>query len=366
MAGKRSSGEGNVRRRENGTWRGEIMDGYTPEGKRNVIRFSGSTKGEVLDKIRQYRNGQDAGLCIQKQMTLAQWADTWYKDYQSQVQPSTYAGYQYTLKIIKDRMGEKKLHEVLPMHINQMMDWLVRENYSLSAITKCRSMLIQIFDAAENNGLVMNNSARKAKVIRDMNGELARPRYEKDAFSEEEIMAIKENHENDLMGNSICLMMDTGMRVQELIALSQDDIAVDGSTIKVDKAIKMVNGVPTLGKTKSRAGERVIPVPEGARQYAIYLRTHGGDKLIWSLPGKNPYYSVGAFRRRYYTALKRIEGVRLLSPHCCRHTYITRLQAKGVSLELIARLAGHSSIVTTHGYTHTSCETLAAVVSVLN
>ena len=60
MAKKRSDGEGNIRERENGSWRGEIMDGYTPDGKRNIVRFSGETKGEVRDKIREYRNGQAA------------------------------------------------------------------------------------------------------------------------------------------------------------------------------------------------------------------------------------------------------------------------------------------------------------------
>lgn len=366
MGRKRSSGEGNIRKRENGTWRGEIMDGYTPDGKKNIVRFKGKTKGEVLDKIREYWNGRAAGISIQKDLTLDEWAEIWYKDYQSQVQPSTYAGYKYTLKIIKDHLGKKKVHEVLPMHINNMMDWLVTQNYSLSAVTKCRSMLIQLFDAAENNGLVANNPARKSKIIRDLNGELTRPRHEKDAFSEEEILAIKENHEEDLMGNSICLLFDTGLRIQELIALAPEDIPPDGATISVTKAIKMVDGVPTLGRPKSKKGERVIPVPEGSRKYAIYLRNHGGDSLIWSYPGGNSYYSVGAFRRRYYTALKKIDGVRLLSPHCCRHTYITRLQAKGVSLELIARLAGHSNVVTTQVYTHTTNETLAKAVSVLD
>lgn len=366
MAKKRSAGEGNVRKRENGTWRGEIMDGYTQEGKRNIVRFSGGTKGEVLDKIREYRNGQDAGLSIDKDMTLGDWGDTWYCDYKSQVQASTHAGYRYTLKIIRDCLGSRKIHEVLPLQINQMMDRLVSQGYSMSTITKCRAMLIQLFDAAESNGLIASNPARKAKVIRDRDGSLVQPSQEKDAFSEEEIAILCKELPCDLLGNSIRFMLSTGVRVQELIALAPEDIAIDGSMVSINKAIKMVDGTPVLGKTKSKKSVRTIPVPEDARACAIYLRTHGGESLIWSLPGNNPYYSVGAFRRRYYTALKKIDGVRRLSPHCCRHTYVTRLQAKGVSLELIARLVGHSNISTTHGYTHTSDKTLAVAVSVLS
>ena len=103
-----------------------------------------------------------------------------------------------------------------------------------------------------------------------------------------------------------------------------------------------------------------------SRSCAIYLREHGGKTLIWGLAGRNPFYSVRAFRRRYTTALKKIDGVRLLSPHCCRHTYVTRLQAKGVPMETIARLVGHSSIATTGDYTHIASETLQAAVARLD
>ena len=56
--------------------------------------------------------------------------------------------------------------------------------------------------------------------------------------------------------------------------------------------------------------------------------------------------------------------VRCLSPHCCRHTYVTLLQSQGVPLETISCLVGHSNIKTTDNYLHISQDTLArAVVS---
>lgn len=365
MAKKRSNEEGSVRRMKSGRWRGEIMDGYTPEGKKNIVSFSASTKGEVLEKIRAYRGLQERQIHLSKTLTLAQWADSWYADYRSQVQPSTYSSYRYTLNIIKGQLGGKKLCDVLPMHINQMMDQLVDKGYSLSQISKCRAMLIQFFDSADNNGLIAQNPARKAKVIRDRDGSLALPRAQKDAFTEAEIQLLRKKLPGDLLGNSIMAMLGSGMRVQELLALTPEDIAEDGSSVLISKAIKMVDGIPTLGPPKSRSSNRTIPIPEAYREYARFLREHGGPQLVWSPPGQGTYYSVGSFRQRYYRALTGIEGVRKLSPHCCRHTYVTQLQAKGVSLELIARLTGHSSVSTTQHYAHTTTETLSNAVSVL-
>ena len=366
MARKRSHGEGSVWKLKNGMWRGQLMDGYTDGGKKNIISFSGETRGEVLEKLRDYQNKKDAHIHVDKKLTLSNWADLWYCDYKSQVQASTYSGYQYTLKIIKEQMGTQTLCDVLPIDINRFMDFLVASNYSLSQIRKCRTMLIQIFDAADANGLVAGNPARKAKIIRDKDGTLSEPRYEKDAFDDEEVELLKKNLPHNLTGYSIRVMLDSGLRVQELLALSPSDSAEDGSEIRVCHAIKTVDNHPVLGPPKSKSGFRTIPIPEDTRAAAKYLREYGGKDRIWSLPGRNPYYSVGAFRRRYYTAIGQVEGVRKLTPHCCRHTYVTRLQAKGVPLELIARLAGHSSIATTNDYTHTSMETLSNAVSLLN
>ena len=58
--------------------------------------------------------------------------------------------------------------------------------------------------------------------------------------------------------------------------------------------------------------------------------------------------------------------MRKLFPNCCRHTHSTPLQAKGVSIEMVARILGHENIQTTEHYTHTQISTLAAAVSVLN
>lgn len=366
MAGKRSNGEGNVRKTKSGSWRGEIMDGFTPDGKKNIIRFSAGTRAEVLDKIRAYRTNMASGIHIDKNMRFASWADTWYEDYKSEVQPSTYAGYQYTLKVLKKEFGDAALADILPIHINRFLDRLCTDGYSLSLIRKCRAMLIQIFDAADNNGLILRNPARKAKTVRNKVDEYGNEHRKKDAFTEDEVEWLMENLPDDLLGNSIRTMLGTGIRVQELLALRPEDIGEGGTTVRIEYAVKMVDGVPQLGPPKSAHSRRTVPIPERFRPCIWYLREHSGTPYVWTFPGRNPLYGVGSFRRRYYTALKNVGHVRLLSPHCCRHTYVTMLQAKGVSMETISVLAGHSDTEMTNHYLHQSAETLAKAVEALN
>ena len=135
----------------------------------------------------------------------------------------------------------------------------------------------------------------------------------------------------------------------------------------VNKAVKMVDGKPVLGPPKSRRGIRTIPIPLRFRPYAVDLRKRAGKLFVLrakKLPGTP--CTIESFRKRYYAALKQVPGVRALTPHCCRHTYITMLQAKGVPMETIARLVGHSRVTTTDGYLHIQNAVLEKAVTVLD
>lgn len=361
---KRAAGEGSIRKTPSGRWCADIMDGYTDDGKRNMRYLSADTKGELLDQIRNIRNNMDTNIHLDKSLIFTDWADRWYDDYKSQVAASTYSGYKYTLKLFKRAFGGRELAKILPIDINAFQDQLVEDGYSLSQIRKCRAMLIRIFDAADANGLVLRNPARKAKVLKAKN--LPKKIKKKDAFKPGEVELLMALLPDDLTGNSIRLLLGTGMRAQELLSLTKNDITADGSQITINKAVKTVDGKAVLGDPKSELGNRVIPVPARYRPYAVYLREHGAAAYLWSQDKQGKLYGVGSFRRRYYTALSQVQGVRRLSPHCCRHTYVTRLQSNGVALETIAALVGHANVETTGEYLHIAPETLAKATDTLN
>lgn len=364
MGKKRSNGDGSITKLKNGTWRGQLMDGYTSEGKRNLVSFTAPTKGEVQKKIRDYIAAKERGEVVVKvkEMSFSRWSELWYEDHKTQVQPSTYSGYQYTLKLLKDHFKDTPIDAIKTTDVNAFLNELNEEGCSSSKISKCKTMLIQIFDAAESDEVVRRNPARLAKVIRYSNA----AKSSKDAFTEEEVRLMNSELPNNLLGHSIRTLLGSGIRVQELLALVNDDIADDGSQIKVNGAVKMVDGKPVLGPPKSKRGERIVPIPEVYRPSVLYLKQHGGKALIWCSGKGNLLYGVGTFRKWYYREIKQIPGVRVLSPHCCRHTYISLLQAKGVPMVEIARLVGHSNISTTDGYLHVGTKTLAEAVGVLD
>ena len=58
------------------------------------------------------------------------------------------------------------------------------------------------------------------------------------------------------------------------------------------------------------------------------------------------------FRTQYKKALEAIEGMRYLSPHSCRHTYVSQMQALGVDLATIQSIVGHADMDMTKHYLH--------------
>ena len=58
------------------------------------------------------------------------------------------------------------------------------------------------------------------------------------------------------------------------------------------------------------------------------------------------------FRTQFRKTLEEIEGVRILTPHCCRHTFVSQMQALGVDIETIQNIVGHAEIDMTRHYLH--------------
>lgn len=357
---KRGYGEGTIHRLPSGSWNCQLMDGYKDNGKRRIVSLTAPTRGELLEKVRQYKRDREQQEQMPKEAPdFCTFADQWYVSYRKRVEASTYSNYFYTLALLKEYFGQIRMDQIKTSQVNAFINSLQERNYSMSVIGKCRTMLIQIFDAAEADDLILKNYARRAftgKQKRTLDHAEVRT---KDAFTPDEFALLMRDLSEDRIGYSIRLMLVTGLRLQELIALTPSDLAEDGSWVNVNKAVKMVNNYPIMGVTKSRSSERLVPIAPCYRYIPLWLRENCGQVYLWCNPRRtNLLYDTDYVRRHYYHAIEQVPGVRRLSPHCCRHTYVTLLQHQGVPMETIAKLTGHKDIQTTGNYLHIAEDTL--------
>ena len=339
------NGEGSLRQRPDGRWEYRVTDGYRDDGKLNTISFYGKTQSEVKKKLQEYRKKKMAGIDMSKKYTFAQWADIWFEQH-TEVTATTKEGYKYTLRHLKNEFGKMQLEDIKAMHVEQFLKRLRAEGKADSGVAQCRGMLFQIFNKAAANDLVTKNPVAFADKMRK------RPKKRKEAFTADEVRALLRDLPDNQIGWSIRLLLCTGMRGQELLALEPRHIAKDGSTITIEQALVRVKGSVEIGTPKSQDSYRTIPVPENV-QYCARLLRDTPNKFIWESPKNvgmpcNPTH----FADRFKAAIGRVKGVRVLTPHCCRHTYVSQMQALGVSVETIQSIVGHADMDMTPPYLH--------------
>lgn len=343
---KRSNGEGMARQRDDGRWECRVMIGYKPNGKPDYKSVYGKTKREAKEKLKKFLEDRAAGIDTSHSYTFGDWADIWFEHHQDNITATTQENYRYTLRILKDYFWMRKLADIKPYDVEVFLKALRKDGRSDSCITQCRGMLYQIFHKAEANDLVRKNPVRFADKMRSRG-----PVKRKEAFTADEVKLLMENLPEDRIGLSIRLLLGTGMRSQELLALEPRHIAEDGSVIHIRQAINMVKGTATVGQPKSRDSYRDVPVPPNLRWCAVRLR-NTDRTFIWEVGKKDQPCNPSYFRDKFKAAISEIEGVRVLTPHSCRHTYVSQLQALGVDLPTIQSIVGHADIDMTQHYLH--------------
>ncbi len=157
------------------------------------------------------------------------------------------------------------------------------------------------------------------------------------------------------------LMHESGCRAGEVLGLRHEDIAAAEQEITVMPR-ENANGA------RAKSGARTVPVaPELIRLYADYLHEeYGGidsDYVfvnIWAEPKGQAWSYQAAYdlvlRLRARTGL-------VFDPHWLRHSAATRWLRDGVSIEVVSKLLGHSSVTTTSAvYGHLTVEDARAAL----
>lgn len=154
-------------------------------------------------------------------------------------------------------------------------------------------------------------------------------------FSAEEVEKIKAAAQANVpYADIILILIYTGFRISELLALTPDDYIADQALL--------------IGGLKTEAGEnRHVPVLPVIKPYIEALVAKQGKKIVCRDDGEG--YSSSYMRKKYYDCLEEI-GVKRLSPHCCRKTCATMMVESGVSPEATQMILGHEEYSTTLKY----------------
>lgn len=363
---KRGQGEGSISKRPNGTWWARITLGKDENGKQKRKAFYGKTRKEVQDKLTAALNEFNHGTYIEPSvMTVGEWMDTWLKEYKyHSLKPSTYMGYySYTKCHIKPKLGHIRLKDLRKDNVQRFVNELLADGKNPSSIDSMFQVLNSALKEAVNSDFIIKNPATGVKLPK-------KEKKDKRVLTPEEQNRFVETAKLYDQGEAFILMLGTGMRIGETLALTWDDISFENSELKVRKTqVEFIDPHNTSkrkishGTPKTNSSFRTIPLlPQLLDMLKeLKIRQEAFAKDMGSAYTDNNLVFCTRFgtsiliydmRKKLERITKRaeIEGI---SPHSLRHTFATRGLENGIPLKVMQELLGHASLsMTADLYTH--------------
>jgi integrase len=130
----------------------------------------------------------------------------------------------------------------------------------------------------------------------------------------------------------VVLGVETGMRTGEMLKLQWKDI-------------DFLNDVLQIGRSKSNAGIRAVPISAQCKAELLRWRNLIGPEFsAWVFPNfENRRHPLQRGGRKAWANILKKAGIPFFPIYYLRHTFASRLTSAGVSPLTIAQMLGHSS-----------------------
>lgn len=328
------------------------------------------SKEELRKKLYDLETAQRMGIVLDDKTTVAELATQWYNNRKDKWSYSRKSDYVNAINVhICPCIGGMLVKEVKPEHCQMVLSQMAHLSNSMQS--KTVTTLKQIFECAEENGLIFRSPCGKLKAA----GERSK---EKTPLTPEQSKALLEATKGTRAYLFIMLGLYAGLRREEICGLRWPDVDLGASPphLTVNNAVRFegTKGVfPSPLKTK--AAHRTIPLP--AVLAAALAEEKKQTKSVFVVPAANGGNATPQTVKNLMKIVDRRQAPKILpmdgevtkshpngknvkrildfhiTPHQLRHTYITTLCQSGMDIKKIQYLAGHSDIkMTLNVYSH--------------
>ena len=351
MAKRRPSGDGMVRKRDDGRWEGRIVVGHKENGD-SIFRYVyAPTQKELSAKLRQHIDSyQGADLTEQSRMTLSEWLDKWLENMVNTLRPNTLRNYRsYIENHVRPSLGDKQLTRITPKDVQRFYEKL-NDTLASGTVRRIHTTLHGALKAAQQAHLIASNPTEQTIAPKFSYGA-------KQILTDEQLdVFMKAIAEDEIWHDFFYTELTTGLRRGEICGLKWEDFDEVVGTLKVCRTVyRETGGGLTAGDTKTYAGTRRIVLP--ASTAAVLSERKESALTEWIFPNPlKPEQSVnpGSAYRRLKVLLKRA-GLPNIRFHDLRHTFATHALASGVDVKTLSGILGHTrAAFTLDTYTHTT------------
>ena len=327
---------------------------YKLKGKRRkpwAIRISyqnetGATKRKYLGYFETKKEAQEVLFNYNKNpllfsgKTFKEIKTLWLSSIKEKILPETFKNVVINLKHF-EILNENKISDIKLFQLQKIFNDM---DYSRGYKSNCKSVLNRIFNFALKNDFIDSNKVQfvelgKKNIV-----------VERKIFTKDEINILWQN----LKVNNvyiILILIYTGMRIGELLALKVCDVDLD-------------NKVIYIRKSKTSSGIRTIPIPD--KILSLFIENIFYENEYFILSKNLTPLSYMTFKYRFNVLLEKL-GIQKHTIHDTRHTFATMLNNADANSTSIIKLIGHSDFSTTENvYTHKDIEELRKAINLLN
>lgn len=360
--------------------------GRDSNGKLIRKYFYGKSEKEAKKKLEEYKDSLKKGLILDKDLFIYPLMKEWlFEIVRNRIKESTFDRYEdifrnyiktapFAYTLIKDIRG---------IDIQKYYNNLYKNGKSSGRIQRVNKLLKQFFNYAYIEGYILKNPVLNVSIP----GTKEKIKKEVEIFDKDELNKILNYEKEDLIKYISIVAFTTGMRIGEILGLSENDIDFNKKVIHINRIVACytkIDGdkrkkVKVLQSPKTKYSTRDIPLPDNLIPILNKVK---------SIKLKNKLKAGGSYNKEYSDLYFLTEDGNLIYPsnlnkswkfflarldipykkfHSLRHTYATMQFRSNIPLKTVSKLLGHSKIdITANTYTHVLKEDLDKSADIFN
>ena len=306
------------------------------------VYFRGKTQREVFRKIEEYEERKNASPSFED--VAGKWADEHFQT----IEEGSVRSYAPALSRCVAYFSDRDISGITAQDCNAFLGSL--RDLAQKTVKNHKAVLAMVFDYAVSEGILAHNPCDRIRISDKLKKSSREP--------------LTASQRAEILSTSIdefqlaYLILFTGCRLGEALALEYSDIDWKNGVIHITKAVHFDGNKPVIGRLKTENSKRDIPLlPQLGERLKELTGTGtiiGGTPITKTMLSRRWEHWCREHGLAHPETREKTAGNRHsviwkadIDRHQIRHEYATILWEAGIDVHTASRLLGHSNIQTT-------------------
>lgn len=271
-------------------------------------------------------------------MLFSSLVEIYFSDMENRLRASTLSNKKFLVESrILPTFGALPLNEIKADNVRKWQGDLLKENLSQTYLKTINNQLSAIMNYAVKYYHLPENPVRIAGTIGRKNADTMK------FWTVDQFNMFLPCVPKLPARAGFSVLFWTGIRIGELLALTNTDFDFEKKTLSITKSFQMVDGEEVITDPKTPKSRRIIDIPQSlcdcVKEYMAALYDyHSGDRL-WP-------YTKSFFHQQMAAGCQKC-GLEKIRVHDLRHSHAALLIEMEVPILLVSERLGHENVETT-------------------